>query len=73
MHKFILKETRRKNEREKHTLHQDKETRRSPAAMSGTVLRLPLLPIGKLETVNSGLGENDPRIPRCISYSLKQN
>ena len=40
--------------------------------MSEAVLRSPSLPIGKLETVSSGLGENDPRIPRRISYSLEQ-
>ena len=58
--------------REKLTLHQDEETRRSPAAVSRIVLRSLSLPIGKLETVSLVLGENDPRIPRRISYSLKQ-
>ena len=59
------------DEREKYTLHQDEEKQRSSAAMSEVVFRSPSLSIGKLETVSSGLGENDSRIPRCISYSLK--
>ena len=40
--------------------------------MSGAVFRSPSLPIGKLEMVSSGLGENDLGIPRRISYPLKQ-
>ena len=52
------------NEREKYTLHQDEEKQRSSAAMSEVVFRSPSLSIGKLETVSTGLGENDSRIPR---------